>query len=488
VAVRARSVAAEDSAIGGGTAARFSGCGHEIGSTTFEPGLVGGSARLLLVRLLGRMTEPTLEQRYADARDAYLIDFGLRWTRRKPFIFGVHQLLVLALMLTAGSADWRFYALVAVYATMSTLGVIDAVRLKAGPRAKNQIAFSTAISMFLTFVGCAFSGGHASPLLPITLVAVVVPAAAYGRRPHTWLLFAELLICLVIVSALPPSVVGPHLPHPWLWIGMTGSIVFAVWISVTNLVLLTEVYARAALHAARMRDELLEAHDARTRSLESIGARVAHELKNPLAAIAGLVQLLLESPQEAKTRERLGVIGSEVGRMEKVIHDYLAFSRPLDEMRPRETDLTALIAGLLDVLEARASRRGVSLASDGPRLRAHVDPDRLKEALLNLVDNAIEASPAGTEVVVVLASEEPPTCARSRIVIEVRDRGEGIAPDALARLGTPYFTTRPQGTGLGVALARATVLQHGGTLDYESELGRGTVARIALPAAEAKAA
>jgi signal transduction histidine kinase len=433
------------------------------------------------------MKETALEQQYASARDALLVEFGVQWTRRKPIIFGIHQVFVLTLMIVSGQTGPRFVALCVIYALLTALGVTDAFRIKQEIRAKDRIAISTGISLFLTFVGCAITGGYASPLLPTTVVGAIVPAAAYGRRgPHTWVLFGEVLVGSVVVAALPQSIVGPHLPPPWLWIGLAGSLVFSLWMCVTNLVTLTEVYGNAAMQATRMRETILEAHGARNRSLESIGARVAHELKNPLAAIAGLVQLLRESPQEPKTQERLAVIGSEVERMEKVIHDYLAFSRPLDEMHPRETDLNALVQSMLDVLEARAFRRGVTLAIRGPSVRAYVDPDRFKEALLNLVDNAIEASPRDSEVAVVLSAETG--CKRPRVFIEVRDRGEGIAPEALPRIGTPYFTTRPQGTGLGVALARATVLQHGGTLDYESELGRGTVARIAIPCSNAEAA
>jgi two-component system, NtrC family, sensor histidine kinase HydH len=103
------------------------------------------------------------------------------------------------------------------------------------------------------------------------------------------------------------------------------------------------------------------------------------------------------------------------------------------------------------------------------------DPRRLEEALLNLVANAIEATPPGGEVAV----EVRPYGGQAEIL--VRDTGSGMLPDTLRRLGTPFFTTRDDGTGLGVVLARSVIALHGGSLRYESEPGKGTTVRATLP-------
>jgi signal transduction histidine kinase len=108
--------------------------------------------------------------------------------------------------------------------------------------------------------------------------------------------------------------------------------------------------------------------------------------------------------------------------------------------------------------------------------RARVDARRLKEALLNLVLNALEATPSGGHVL--LGAETT----IASVVLTVRDSGRGMPPEVLSRLGTPFFTTREEGTGLGVVLARTVIVQHGGRLDYESHPGQGTVARLTLPA------
>jgi signal transduction histidine kinase len=231
---------------------------------------------------------------------------------------------------------------------------------------------------------------------------------------------------------------------------------------------------------ARMRDEALAVHESRARSLESVGAKVAHEIKNPLSAIAGLVQLLGRGAHDAKTLERLRVIESEVGRIESVVRDYLAFSRPLEVVTPTSTSLDAIADDVIALLDARASKRGVTLRRDGGGT-AEADAQRMKEALLNVVDNAVEASPSGAEV------EIGARVAEGVASFRVLDRGSGIAPGVLARVGTPYFTTKEAGTGLGVVLARAVLRQHGGSLEITSEPGRGTTVVLAWPAVRPQA-
>jgi len=121
------------------------------------------------------------------------------------------------------------------------------------------------------------------------------------------------------------------------------------------------------------------------------------------------------------------------------------------------------------------------LALDGPATPVQGDPRRLKEALINLVANAIEATPSGGSVHLRVRTTA------SAVTLEVKDSGRGIAPDDLERLGTSFFTTRPNGTGLGVVLAQGVITQHGGTLSYTSAVGQGTSATITLPGKAAAA-
>jgi two-component system sensor histidine kinase HydH len=206
-----------------------------------------------------------------------------------------------------------------------------------------------------------------------------------------------------------------------------------------------------------------------------LGVEVAHELKNPLAGVKALVQLGLRNPDEAASHPRLAMVEQEIARMQEILHGYLSSARPLAEVHPSRLALGPLVSTVLRTLSARADQAGVRLLARGDAV-VEADPQRLQEALLNLVSNGIEATPPGGEVVV----EVRPSGGQIELV--VRDTGRGMPPDALRRLGTPFFTTRPEGTGLGVVLAHSVIALHGGTLRYESVPGKGTTVRATLPA------
>ncbi|HMG54260.1 MAG TPA: ATP-binding protein, partial [Kofleriaceae bacterium] len=171
----------------------------------------------------------------------------------------------------------------------------------------------------------------------------------------------------------------------------------------------------------------------------------------------------------------LAVVASEISRMETILNEYLSFSRPLEDLRPEALDVSAIARDVLDVLAGRADQAAVTMTLDGAATAVHGDGRRLKEALLNLVANAIEATPSGGTVALRLRN------GGGSVVLEIRDSGRGIAPEDLERIGTPFFTTRSKGTGLGVTLAQGVIQQHGGTLGYTSTLGHGTTATITLP-------
>ncbi len=208
--------------------------------------------------------------------------------------------------------------------------------------------------------------------------------------------------------------------------------------------------------------------------LDRMGVKAAHELKNSLTGVKALVQLGLRNPAETASHDRLTVVEREVKRMQEILKSYLSSARSPEEVRPARVDLGPLVSDVLLVLSGRADEAGVRLFSQGDAT-VQADRRRLEEALLNLVANGIEATPPGGEVVVEVRRSA------DEIEIVVRDTGRGMPPEALRRLGTPFFTTRAAGTGLGVVLARSVIALHGGTLRYESEPGKGTTVRARLP-------
>jgi signal transduction histidine kinase len=167
-------------------------------------------------------------------------------------------------------------------------------------------------------------------------------------------------------------------------------------------------------------------------------------------------------------------MSGEVARIEAILRDYLSFSRPLGELAREAVDVGAALREFEALLGHRAERAGVSLTLAGDGLVARVDPRRLKEAVLNLVLNALEATAPGGSVRVSWASEA------GRVVVTVDDTGAGMTEAVAARAGDAFFTTRAEGTGLGVGLARRAAEQHGGSLAFDSAPGRGTRARLDL--------
>jgi signal transduction histidine kinase len=209
------------------------------------------------------------------------------------------------------------------------------------------------------------------------------------------------------------------------------------------------------------------------RATEQVGAKVAHELKNPLAGIKALLQLVRGGEGlAAKAGERLGVALAEVDRMDDIVRDYLAFARPLADLELAPVDPRAIADDVLTVLAARAELGTVAIEVRGRTREIVGDARRLREAVLNLADNALAATPSRGSVTLSLAEDA------AGITLAIEDTGPGLAPGFEP---APYATTKPDGTGLGLTIARAAIAQHGGTLELAPREPNGTRAIIRLP-------
>lgn len=324
-------------------------------------------------------------------------------------------------------------------------------------------------------VGTTATGAIVSPLLPMLFAPVGVGFAAFGRTRRSAALLGLLGAIVALLFVVTPLVRGLAVAEPWRWAILGAAVVDAALLLRVGVASLAEAHRRAAETLALAGDEVIRAAQSRTRSLETLSAKVAHEVKNPLAAIRAIVEVMLESGDE-RAKKRLTVVAGEIARIEQILDGYGSLAHPLEVVRREPTDVTALVHDLVVVLEARAAQRGIVLALDTPAtpLAFALDRDRVKEALLNLVLNALEVTPPGGAVTVV--------CAQAGEMLELRvvDTGKGMDAETLAKVGTPFFTRREGGTGLGVALARQVAEQHGGTLSYASTPGVGTTAVLQI--------
>lgn len=317
------------------------------------------------------------------------------------------------------------------------------------------------------------TGGLQSPLL-LTLLTVTparVLSGGWSRRTRMHVLF----VCGVALgmAVVPQSWFGAPLPAG-TFIGIAAlALASGVLLHSHYIGFLSQTVEESVWDAVQAREQVASQALARTRELENLGARLSHELKNPLAAIKALAQLAGRAAADQDAREALDTIVSEAERMRHVVDEYLSFSRPLEKLRLEPVSLGDLVQEVFAVLAGRADQAGVTLLASGDAV-AVADPRRLKEALLNVVANALEATPPGGHVSAVVSANG----ALARIT--VTDTGVGMAPEVLARIGTPFYTTRESGTGLGVLLARTVFKQHGGGLAYDSTPGAGTVAVASL--------
>ncbi|SDW77630.1 ATP-binding protein [Paenibacillus sp. CF384] len=204
-----------------------------------------------------------------------------------------------------------------------------------------------------------------------------------------------------------------------------------------------------------------------------LAAGIAHEIRNPLTAIKGFMKLF----QNGITKmEYVTIITSEVVRMEGIINELLLLAKP-QISRFQATDLSELLTGVYTLLESQAHLNNVDIKLHfaEPELHIYCDESQIKQVFINLIKNAIEATEGGGEIQITVER------VGNQLMTSIADNGCGIPGDVLEQVGSPFFTTKEQGTGLGLMISNKIISSHGGTISIASNMGEGTTFQVTLP-------
>lgn len=293
----------------------------------------------------------------------------------------------------------------------------------------------------------------------------------------------------LLVAVLSSMAYAPHLrENRALEAGRYAEIVFFHVIGLTVGLLATaqrrvaERYQRAAATLEAANRELRESYEQldrvdRLKTLGEVAAGLAHEIRHPLASIRGALEIIGSRSAPATPEAEFSLLAmTEVERLDHLVWEFLRYARPHEpDLRP--ASLHDVVERAIALLRVAAEREEVTLEVGPSEALPSIalDAPQIEQVLLNVILNAIQASPAGAVVRV-----------RERLdahyeIVEVVDAGSGIPPEHLPQIFAPFFTTKDQGSGLGLAVAQRIVQSHEGAIEVDSTSGRGTCVRIRLP-------
>ena len=406
-------------------------------------------------------------------------------------------------MLQAQDFAWALFVAALILATPETnydaqillvlIGVFQIVepRLKLFASRRGQIV-SIVLKMILSYLLVGWTHGIDTYYYPIFLIPVVSAATTFE------------LTGVLVVTLLSMAAYFSFLPLAFLYYSdfvLTPSVLSIMCLrtsfyAIVGFLVYQQARARrqeiqrtkeAAERLAESNRELRKTQVSLRRSerlaaLGQLTAGLAHELRNPLGTIKASAEMLTKETVRNRPEvmsEMADYILSETDRMNGLVSNFLDFARPL-EIHPVSANLRPILEDIARQQRDIAGPRGIEVRVEAstPDLKFEFDPDLIRVALVNLVQNAIQASPNGKSVELRAARKD------HEMTIFVTDEGEGIQPQHLENIFNPFFTTKPQGVGLGLAIVSKIVDEHRGNINVFSEPGKGTRFEMILPAAQ----
>lgn len=355
-----------------------------------------------------------------------------------------------------GSKTGRWLALLALLAGIATVSMLH----YATPPSHFVLHAIYQRSYYVPVILAAYWYGVRGGLLAAALSSVAyaphIERAWAQNAPYTVSQYAEIVVFFVLGSAV--GIIASHERS------------------------LTKRYRDAAESLESANRELRESGEQlrraeRLSALGEIAAGLAHEIRNPLAAVKGALEIISgRAPAETPEAEFSSIATRELQRLEGLVQEFLDYARPRPP-RLRRAEVPAIVSRVTSLLGPQAEQAGVELAvegSDAPR-GLSIDPEQIEQVLVNIVLNAVQASPKGGRVTVRYGT------LGERYQVEVSDQGGGIPADVRTRMFEPFFTTKERGTGLGLAITQRIIAAHHGEIRIASAEGKGTVVEIALP-------
>lgn len=355
-----------------------------------------------------------------------------------------------------------------------------------------------------------------SARIALLIVAIVAISLLHYSTPtsHIWLhpllqrlYYVPLLLMAIwygwrggiVASAVAAILYIPHIKMSWAShaeYSATQQVEVGMFFVITILTGVLADHERAQRRKAeRMAKQLSEANERLQASFEQLrradrlsamgelSAGLAHEIRNPLGSIEGAVQILRREQLPPETKDEFGQLAQrELDRLKQIVNHFLDFARP---QTPRRipTDPTLLLESVAKLAEtAKMARAQIRVEARSELPPVSMDQEQIKQVLLNLVINAVQAMPKGGEIVLRALPDG------HNLRFEVQDQGVGIAEENLERIFNPFFTTRQEGTGLGLSIAERIVTQHGGRLEPHRNDEGGMTFSVILPATEPLAA
>ncbi|MDR6123406.1 signal transduction histidine kinase [Bacillus sp. SLBN-46] len=208
-----------------------------------------------------------------------------------------------------------------------------------------------------------------------------------------------------------------------------------------------------------------------------LAAGIAHEIRNPLTSITGFTQIINESIQDPSLKGYLEIMLDELERINNIVSEFMFIAKPAEGFICKEINMGTLISSVLFFMKPQFNMNSVNITLDfDSSITAFCDPNQIKQVLINLLQNAVEATSTNKNIEISLKNES-----ENYFSIKIKDYGSGISEERQKRLFEPFYTTKEKGTGLGLMVCKRIIENHRGTIDIQTQQGEGTDAIIILP-------